>query len=139
MVDKLDTQEFLHAIYCTDSYKQLLADQLYSYEEYQQLVYPSRTILANACVVHHERQFLGYYFVDEDRRELWGMRPISYLEFCLFCFNIAYILFYKPTLNVAIWYTQTTFKTYGLPVEKADEFCLALQKIYESRTPIKTD
>jgi hypothetical protein len=133
MVDQLDTLEFLQGIYGTETYKQILAKQQYNFQVFRKLSYAYRAVLDSACVSHLERHFLGYYFVDGDRREIWGFKPINLFEFCLFCMNIAYILLYKPSVSIAFWYAEKTFRAYDLDLNALEEIKESLITAYESR------
>lgn len=126
--------DFLRAICGLQSMRKLLAVEELDKEICGKLRYPVRTILASTHITHLERQFLGYYFVDIDRREIWGLHPITYTEFVLFCLYVSCILFYKPKLSVSMWYTRHTFLSYGLDVVTFDRIEKDLIAIYDART-----
>lgn len=77
-----------------------------------------RRLMHDFCGEYHisivDRDFFGYFKALPDRREVWGIYPITMREFFVWLLYATTIIFPQPELERSVQFMEFTYDYYGI-------------------------
>lgn len=85
-------------------------------DDYEALFF--RRAVSDVCGEYHlvivEREYFGYFKAMHDRREIWGINPITMREFFVWLLYATTVIFVKPELEMSLRFMETVYDYYGI-------------------------